>query len=138
MRHRVVPAVLVLFGMLGTAVSTAEKAPENYQKSMKDLGAFAQGIGKAVSDQDYDAVTKYAASAEAAFVVAGAFWTSKGDADAAKMAQTGEKAAGDLAVVAGLKSAEGAAYAAKGVTDVCMACHTAHRESMPDGTFQIK
>ena len=138
MRHRFVPAMLVLLGMLGAAASTAEKPSENYQKAMKDLDAFAQGIGKAVSDQDYDAVTKYAASAEAAFVVAGAFWTAKGDDAAVKMAQTGEKAAGDLAVVAGLKSAEGVAYSAKGVTDVCMGCHTAHRESMPDGSFQIK
>jgi hypothetical protein len=137
MRHRAVVVALVL-GVFGLAVSGAEKPPENYQKAMKDLGAFAQGIGKAISDQDYDAVSKYAASAEAAFVVAGAFWTTKGDADAAKTAQTGEKAAGDLAVVAGLKSAEGAAYSAKGVTDVCAGCHAAHRETMPDGSFQIK
>jgi hypothetical protein len=33
----------------------------------QDLGAFAQGISKAVSAEDYDAIAKYAASAKDAF-----------------------------------------------------------------------
>ena len=43
---------------LGVVVSGAEKPPENYQQAMKNLGAFAQGISKAVSAEDYDAIAK--------------------------------------------------------------------------------
>ena len=138
MSHRVGFTVLVLVGVFGIAAITADKPPETYQNAMKDLGAFAQGIGKAVADNDYDAIQKYSVSAVNAFTVAEMYWKGKGDKDATKIAQDGGKMAADLGVAAGLKSPEGVAYAAKGATDVCMGCHAVHREQMPDGTFQIK
>lgn len=137
MRHWGVFVALVLLSVFGLAVFAAEKPPENYQKAMKDLGALSQGIGKAVADENYDAITEYATSAKAAFVVVEEFWRTKGG-EALKMAQTGGKAASDLEVTAGLKNAEGVAFAAKELTDLCAGCHAAHREKMPDGTFQIK
>ena len=138
MSHRVGFPVLVLVGVFGIAAIAADKPPDSYQMAMKDLGAFAQGIGKAVSDNDYAAIQKYSTSAVNAFAVAETFWKGKADKDAVKLAQDGGKMAADLGVAAGLMSAEGVAYAAKGATDVCMNCHAAHRERMPDGTFQIK
>src|SRR6516165_5765221 len=120
MSYRLGFTVLVLVGVFDIAAITADKPPETYQNAMKDLGAFAQGIGKAVSDNDYAAIQKYSKSAVEAFTVAEMFWKAKGDKDATKIAQDGEKMAADLGVAAGLMSAEGIAYAAKGATDVCM------------------
>ena len=131
----VVPALLGAFGLV---VFAAEKPPENYQQAMKNLGAFAQGISKAASAEDYDATTKYANSAKDAFGIVEAYWSKKSDAAAVKMAQDGGKAAADLVVVTGLKSKEGMEYSAKIITDLCMGCHAAHRERAADGTFQIK
>jgi hypothetical protein len=128
---------LVFVAVFGLQVRAAEKPPADYQKAMKDLGAFAQGIDKAVMADDFDAVEKYAAAVKADFEVVENYWTKKAP-DAAKIAQTGGKAAEDLAVVAGLKSHEGIVYSAKQITDLCATCHMAHRETMPDGTFQIK
>ena len=137
MRQQSLFVVLCVVGVFGFAVVAAEKPPENYQKAMKDLAAFNQGIDKAVMAEDYETATKLAASAQAAFGVAEQFWASRA-AEAATASQTGAKAAADLAVAAGLRSQEGAAYAVKGVKAVCAPCHTAHREKMPDGTWGIK
>ena len=69
MSYRFGLTVLVLVGVFDIAAITADKPPETYQNAMKDLGAFAQGIGKAVSDNDYDAIQKYSVSAVNAFTV---------------------------------------------------------------------
>jgi cytochrome c556 len=130
--------VRIVLVAVGVVVSAAEKPPENYQQAMKDLGSFAQGISKAVSAEDYDAVAKYSASAKEAFGIVEAYWSKNADPAAVKSAQDGVKAAADLGVTANLKSKEGAEYAAKGIMDLCMGCHTTHREKAADGTFQIK
>jgi hypothetical protein len=137
MRHWSTRLALVFVAVFGLQVRAADKPSADYQKAMKDLGAFAQSIDKAVMADDFDAVAKLAASAQADFEVVEKFWTSKAQ-DATKLAQNGAKAAADLGVVAGLKSHEGIVYSAKEITDLCATCHMVHRETMPDGTFQIK
>ncbi len=131
-------ALPVVLGSLGMLLFAAEKPPQDYQKAMKDLGAFAQGISKAVEAEDYDTVTKLANSAKDAFTVTESYWSKKSDADALKASQDGVKAAGDLGVTANLKSKEGAEYSAKVIRDLCAGCHMAHRERAADGTFEIK
>jgi hypothetical protein len=128
---------LVFAAVFGLQVRAADKPPADYQKAMKDLGAFAQGIDKAVMADDFDAVAKYATAVQADFELVEKYWTGKAK-DAVEIAQNGGKAAADLGVVAGLKSHEGIVYSAKQITDLCATCHMAHRETMPDGTFQIK
>jgi cytochrome c556 len=82
-------------------------------------------------------VAKFASSAEAAFVVAEAYWKGKAP-DALAFATSGEKFAADLGAMATLKSKEGVQYATKQMTPVCSECHDAHRQRQDDGTFQIK
>jgi hypothetical protein len=130
----VVSSAAVLLGLVAIA---AEKPPAPYQKAMKDLGAFAADLDTAVMAQDYDAVFRLADNARNNFNVAEKFWAPR-DPEAAKLAQTGAKAAADLVVMAGIKSQEGVAYAAMEAKAVCTTCHTAHRQELPDGTFEIK
>lgn len=124
-------------GAFGLVAAAAEKPPEDYKKAMQDLGAFAQGIDKAVSDENYDSVATLAKSARDAFGVAEKYWTGK-STEAADLAQKGGKAAADLFVMAGIKNQEGAAYSAKEAREGCMTCHQAHRERLEDGSFEIK
>lgn len=137
MRHQKWFVALLIVGMFGLVGAAAEKPSADYQKAMQELGAFNAGIDKAVADENYDTVAKLALSAKDAFKVAETYWTGK-SADAADLAQKGGKAAADLNVMAGIKSKEGAEFSAAGAKEVCAGCHTAHRERMPDGTFQIK
>ena len=71
------------------------------------------------------------------FPVVEKYWTGK-DPNAVKAAQQGGRAVTEIRVAASLKSAEGVAYSAKNLTDSCQQCHSAHREALPDGSFQIK
>ena len=130
--------VPILMMALAVVVFAAEKPPEDYQRAMKNLGAFAQGAPKAVAAEDYAAITKFADSAKESFGVAETYWAKKGDNAAVKMAQDGGKGAADLGVASGLMSKDGSEYAVKVITDLCAGCHTAHREKAADGTFQIK
>lgn len=122
---------------LVTVGHAAEKAPADYEKAMKDLGAFAAGIDKAVDAEDFDTVTKLAISARKAFEVTQTYWTEKSK-EAAEQALAGYKSAADLEVVSGFKNKEGAQFSAGEVKNSCGACHQAHRDRAPDGSFQIK
>jgi len=124
-------------GIFGLAVMTAEKPSEEYSKAMKDIGAGMQAANKAIQAQDYEAVSKNAATIIDAFPVIEKYWAGKSE-DAVKMVRKAAKAASDMRVAAGLNSAEGVAYSAKELGETCAPCHTAHRERLPDGTFEIK
>ena len=137
MHHRRFLVAVVLLSGASYGLFAAEKPPADYQKAMKDLGAFAQSIDKAVADEAYEAIVKLAASAQADFVVAEAYWKGKAP-DAFSAATSGEKFAVDLGAVAALKNKEGVEYAAKQVTGVCMGCHAAHRQAVSEGVFEIK
>jgi hypothetical protein len=126
-----------VLGAFGLALMAAETPSDQYSKAMKDIGAAAQSLNKAVPAEDFDTVAKNAAAIIEAFPVVEKYWTGKAE-DAVRVVRTATKAAADLRVAAGLKSSEGVAYSAKELADACMQCHTAHRERLPDGTFQIK
>ena len=128
---------LVVAAALGLVTVAAEKPPANYQQAMKDLGAFSAGNDKAVMEEDYETTARLGRSAKEAFDVTETFWKTR-NPDAAKMAQTGSKAATDLMITSGVKSQEGVAFAAMEAKAVCAGCHMAHRERLPDGTFEIK
>ena len=129
--------VLVVAAAFGLVTAAAEKPPASYQAAMKTLGAFSAGIDKAVMEEDYDTAARLGRSAKEAFDVTEAFWKTR-NPEAARMAQTGGKAATDLVITSGVKSQEGAAFAAMEAKAVCAGCHMAHRERLPDGTFEIK
>lgn len=129
--------VLLVASLLGLVVRAAEKPPENYQRAMQTLGVFAGAIDKAIAAEDYAAVTKLAVPAREAFVVTESYWTGK-SSDAKQIAQAAGKAMADLVTAAGLTSREGVEYSAAEVKSSCAACHMAHRESQPDGSFLIK
>lgn len=124
-------------GVFGLVVMTAEKPPADYSKAMQGINAAMQNVTKAIQAEDFDAVSMNAGAIVDAFPVVEKYWTGKSE-DAVMWAQTAAKAAGDLRAVAGLKSSDGVAYAAKQLTDTCAECHAAHREMLPDGSFQIK
>jgi hypothetical protein len=124
-------------GVFGFVLTAAEKPPMAYSKAMKDIGMAAMGLDKAVADNDYDTVSKSAAVMVDAFAAVEKYWTGKAD-DAEKLAHAAGKAAGDLRAMADIKSGEGIGIAVKDLTATCAQCHMAHREALPDGTFEIK
>ncbi len=124
-----------LIAMSATLIANDKPSPE-YQKAMKDLGGVAAAMGKPGATEDFEAAKKHATSAKDAFSVVQKYWATK-NPDAAKLADTGSKAASDLLVVSGMSSTEGIEAAMKDMMATCGACHMAHREKTADG-FEIK
>ena len=132
---------VVALVLTGSLVATgAEKPSAGYSRAMTDLGLIEQGIDKVVKSEDYATLAKYAESATAAFQVVDDYWkerTGEQYNDAREAVRVGSRAAFDLGIAAGLKNAEGATYSAKELMSVCAGCHLAHRQELPDKTFQI-
>jgi hypothetical protein len=126
--------VVILFAF---GAGAAEKPPAEYAKAMKDIDAAAQKIDKAMKADDYESVSKSSDEMIEPLKIVQTYWTGKSD-DAVTMTEDTAKASIDLTVSADLKSAEGVAFAAKQLAATCDKCHTAHRESLPDGSFEIK
>ena len=130
--------VLGAVALFGLTLVANEKPSEAYSKAMKDINAANMGLRAAVTAKDYDGIAKHAATIKASFDVVDQFWTAKKADDAIAAAKAGVKGATDLAAAATAKNDEGIAAAQRALGATCMGCHTARRERLADGSFEIK
>lgn len=117
----------------------AEKAPESFQQAMKSNGATLQKLGKDVDAKDYDAVAGDASTLKKNFMeVVGKYWTEKKNEDGLNKCKAAFAASNDLEKAAKAKNDTGIADARKALGAACQGCHQAHREKLPDGSFDVK
>ena len=130
-------AFAVAFGLNALA---SEKPPMNFQDIMKSNGATLgpMGLRGHTNAKDYDAIAKDAATLKANFIKVEAFWTARKVDDAIMFAKNAGKAATDLETAAKAKDDAGIAAGTMSLGTACGGCHMAHRERMPDMTFEIK
>ena len=124
-------------GLLALTVLASEKPPSDFAAAMQAIAGAQAAAAKATAAEDYDAIEKHAATIVDSFLVIEKYWSARSP-EVLPMVRTAAKAASDLRVSSQQRSLEGVAYSAKELTAACANCHTAHRETMPDGTFQIK
>ena len=124
-------------GVFGFVVSGAEKPPADYAKAMKDISAAAAALGK-IEPTDFDAAGKLGATVKNSMLIVQTYWRTKGVPDALEQATKAIKAVDDLNVAAGMSSSDGVEAAVKDLRNTCGTCHTAHRERLADGTYEIK
>ena len=105
---------------------------------MKSNAAINMALRTHMQAKDYDAVATDAGTLKANFRKIEAFWTQKNADDAIAFAKAGGKAAGDLETTAKARDDAGIAMARMGILPNCAGCHMAHRERLPDMTFEIK
>jgi len=138
MRGRLKAAAVCAAVVVGfTAIANEKPSPE-YQAAMKNLGAANAGMRGDVTNKDYAAIEKHAATYKASFTVADNYWSGKKVDDAMKLAKDGLKGAADLETAARAKNDEGIAMAQRGIGATCRGCHMAHREQLPDMSYEIK
>jgi cytochrome c556 len=130
----VVVALAVGLGPVA-AQAPVEKAPEAYQKLMRQIGPTAQGLAKKT---DHDEIAADAASLRTLFGQVEAFWKERKTEDAVKFAGAAQAAATEIETAAKGHNDAGIAAARKTLTGQCQACHTAHRDKMADGSWGIK
>jgi hypothetical protein len=144
MRRTLVLSSLVLviafggFRGFGLGLAANEKPTDAYSATMKSNAATGQALRRDIMSKDYDAIAKDAATYRTNFTQIEAFWSAKKVDDATGLAKAGGKAAADLETAAKAKSDEGIAASSMALTGTCGACHMAHRERLPDMTFEIK
>ena len=145
MRRSVAGFAAGAVALLASAVQAGEKPTAAYQEAMKSLGATNQALRnhiKAVEADgaypDYMPIEKDAAAMKTAFAVALTFWQEKKVDDATNLAQAGAKGVEDLQSAMKEKDYDGVLTAAATIGKTCGTCHMAHREPLPDGTFEIK
>jgi cytochrome c556 len=115
-----------------------EKPTADYQAIMKSNGSTAMGLGMHIMAKDYAAIAQDAATIKANLARAEAFWTAKKVDDAIGFAKAGGKGATDLEAAAKAKDDAGITAARMAMNGACGSCHMAHRERLPDMTFEIK
>jgi len=138
--HRFAWAFVIGAIFFGFNALANEKPTPEFQALMKANAAAAgpTGLRGHVPAKDYDAIVKDAAVLKANYVKIEAFWTQKKVDDAIKFSKDGGMAAGDLEAAAKAKDDAGITAAMGKVTATCSGCHTAHREQLPDKTYEIK
>jgi cytochrome c556 len=138
MRKTFVLSSLILAAGFGLTLAANEKPTEEYSSTMKSNGATGQALRRDVIAKDYAAIAKDAATFKANFAKIEAFWAAKKVDDAIGFAKAAGKAAADLETAANAKNDDGVAAANTALNATCGTCHMAHRERLPDMTFEIK
>ena len=123
--------------LIMTAAVFADQVSEDYSKLMKPAAAANGALQKSV-DADLSAAATNAKDVQADFAKIEEFWAKRGVADAQGFAKNIQSAAADAASAAAAGNKEAAAAAAKKIGANCGACHMAHRDKLPDGSFQLK
>jgi cytochrome c556 len=129
---------MTVVALCGLTMIANEKPPEAYSNAMKAVQAANTSLRGNVTAKNYDGIAKDAASLKTAFSTVEQWWTAKKVDDAIAGAKAAVKGATDLEAAATAKNDEGIAAAQRAIGGTCMGCHTAHRERLADGTFEIK
>ena len=127
----------IAFGL--TALAN-EKPTMEFQTIMRSNAATngAMGLRAHITAKDYDAIAKDAATFKENFSKIETFCTQKKVDDAVKFAKTAHEAAEDLEKAAKAKDDAAIMTAQMKIGATCGGCHMAHREQLPDKTFEIK
>ncbi len=139
MRRTVVLALMVAgVVVLGLNVIANEKPTAEFQNLMKSNSAANAALRTQIAAKDHSGVAASAATLKDNYAKMEAYWTAKKVDDAIAFSKAGAKGAADLEAAAKAMSDEGIAAANKVVASTCGGCHMAHREQLPDKTYEIK
>ena len=130
----IVISVMTVFAALCVAQDDAA-----YKTAMKAVNASAGGRGAplraAITAKDTAAAAAEGGKVAAAFDTILAYWTAKKTDDAIKLATTARDAAKALAAAT---DSDSQTASLKTLQGTCGQCHSAHRESVGPGQFNIK
>jgi hypothetical protein len=115
----------------------ADEITDQYSMLMRPAAAANMTLQR-VMESDLAAAATSAAEMQAAFAKIEAFWTQRGTADAMQFAKNVQAVAKEVQDAATAGNREATVAAARRIAANCASCHMAHRERLPDGSFQLK
>jgi cytochrome c556 len=138
MRRTAGLSLLAVTAVFGLNVIANEKPSAEFQGIMKSNAATNGALRMHIMAKDYDAIAADATTLKGNFDKIEAFWTAKKVDDAIGFAKAGGKSASDLEAAAKAKRDDQIAAASMATAGSCGGCHMAHRERLPDMTYEIK
>ena len=127
-----------LAAQAGQMAKLAITSGEDYSKTMKDVGAQNGALRKAITSASEADVAGAAAKLETDFKDVQAYWDAKKVEDASTAAKNAVAAAQAVSKAAAAHDMAAATAASQSLAAQCMTCHTAHRNRLPDGSFEMK
>lgn len=110
----------------------------DYATHMKEIGQLNGVLNKSIKGGDAAEAGKAATRLEVLFKNIHGYWNDKKVADATTAAQTAVTSLQALQKALSANDMTAAETARASYAGTCMACHTAHREKLPEGGFRIK
>ena len=138
MRRKVAVSALAVAVVFGMGVRANEKPTAEFQATMKSNGATLGALRMHIMAKDYDGIATDAATLKSNFAKIEAFWVQKKVDAAITFSKNGAKGAADLEAAAKAKDDAAITAANMAVGGSCGGCHMAHREQLPDKSFEIK
>ena len=127
-----------LAAQAGQMAKMAITSAADYSTTMKDVNAQNGALRKAITSASEADVTAAAAKLETDFKNVQAYWEAKKVDDATTFAKNAVAAAQTISKAAAAHDMAAASAALPTLAAQCMGCHMAHRNRLPDGTFEMK
>jgi cytochrome c556 len=130
--------VLLLAVFTAFAAAPQDQDEQEHPGWMKTAQATAGSLRKNIEAKAAEDIAKNAATMEEVFKKCEDFWTKRKTDDAIKWSQQARAAAKEIGEAAKGGDMDKAQAGLKSLMSNCAACHTAHRERLPEGGFKIK
>jgi len=128
--------IFVAGALAGTAAFAQQRRP--YNELMKDVAATYASVKKNLDANVAPAAAADSVKLQALFKETEDFWIQFKTKDALDAAKSAQDAAAAIAAAAKANNVQKAQTSYNGVGKFCNACHTSHREQMPDKSYKIK
>jgi cytochrome c556 len=111
---------------------------EKFVAAMKIILPTSGSLRKGVEAKDAAVVKEHAAKLEDIFKTSEEFWEKRKTEDAIAWSKQGKEGAAEISKLAANGEWEKIPDVQKKIQSTCSACHTAHREKLPEGGYKIK
>lgn len=129
---------LLLASFFTFALATPAQDEKEYEAWMKATGATVGSLRKNIEAKSNDGAAQDAEKLAEIFKKVEGFWQARKTEDAVKWSQQAHTAAKEVSAAAKGGDFDKAGASMKSMMGNCAACHTAHREKLPDGSYKIK
>lgn len=130
---------IVLLGTL-TVFGLVRQSDEEkeFQAWMKTTFTASSSLRKNIEAKSGEAAATDAARLEAVFKKVGDFWSKRKVDDAVKWSRQAETASSEAGSAARAGDFDKASASLRTLNATCTACHSAHRERLPEGGYKIR
>ena len=135
---RKVSVLIGLCMLVAVVLTLVAQAPTDLSPIMKDVGATQTKMGMDMMAGNAADVAADAQKLQQDFTQAQGFFKAMKAQDSVDMAKANADAAGEIMKAAKANNLDSAKAAATTIQKSCKACHSVHREQLPDKTFKFK